>query len=51
LGGSSSDFPKTIFEENPVNDFGIVGDGEETVPELLEIISHFGEYKSLNFVN
>ena len=37
-------FQKAVLEENPVYDFGIIGDGEEAVPELLETITHAGKY-------
>ena len=37
-------FQKTVLEENPLYDFGIIGDGEESVPELLEKIIQNRDY-------
>jgi radical SAM superfamily enzyme YgiQ (UPF0313 family) len=40
-------FQKTVLEENLVYDFGIIGDGEEAVPELLEKITQGSNYKDV----
>nr|WP_320161273.1 radical SAM protein [uncultured Methanoregula sp.] len=40
-------FQKSVLEENPVYDFGIIGDGEEAVPELLSAIAKNGDFSTV----